>query len=251
MVPAVAAQSHAYWAARTLWRGDLAAAEEEAGAAFVAMQQAGSSPALEAFAGLQYGIRREQRRLGELAMVVQLAKARAPGLPLWNVVEATVVATDRPADAAAIVEPLRGHVASVPWDLGRPMTLALLVELALSLDDLDLAAEAAGELARWSGRIANLSFPVALGPVDRLLGAVAARQGDHERAASLFAAAHRLIDGLDCVVWQAHLAVDHAAALALAGDPDPARQRLAEATAMAGAHGLTFVAARAAALPRF
>ena len=167
--------------------------------------------------GLQmYVVRRGQRRLGEVASILQLA-ARSDGL-LWRPGLAALY-----AQLGQLEEAEREYAvlaadgfSTVPRDAIWPACLAFLSEVCVFIGDREHAALLYEELEPFTGLTIMVAYTVCLGPADTLLGALAALLGETDRAATHFRSAVEIAQLAGSPVWLAE--AQRAQALALGAE---------------------------------
>lgn len=203
--------------------------------------------------GIQmFGIRREQRRLPELAPVVRVLASSprggvwAPGL--------TALLADLGMESEARRELARVRAEGLDprrhrlW-LG---TLTYLADACSVLGDVEAAAEIYPQLAPYAGTNIQIGHLVAChGSADRHLGMLASVLGDWPRAESHFEDALALNERLGARTWLAHTLVEYARML-LARSPAADRARaaalLGRAVQVGEELGLAAVMAKVSAL---
>jgi hypothetical protein len=235
---------------RALADGRLADAEALANEAREFGQHCGLDNPLQAFGIQMYAVRREQGRLGEIAVQVQ-ALAEGIPLPIWRCAAALLAAeTARSVEAQRELEALSSEdFAALPIDGNWLPALAVLAETCVALGDRQRGASVYQRLAPYDGRVIVIAQAVALsGPVAYFLGLLAAQDERWDAALVHLTDALETARQLDAAMLVAQCACGLAAALA-AGAPDRphgrAAELAAEALATAHARGLVRIAAQA------
>jgi tetratricopeptide (TPR) repeat protein len=198
-------------------------------------------------------VRREQDRLSEVAADVRRGIADFPGYRLVSCLSAYVDAAtgNEPGAAAALERILRDHAAFLPKDLGWTFGMVFLAETALVLEAHDAAREIGAILRPYAGQFSTASGVFPGGPVDRVLGLLAADAGDLDQALADLDRAARASERTGARLWSTRIAVDRAAVLirrASTEDPASARTLLDEAQATALSLGLAAIQRRAEAI---
>jgi tetratricopeptide (TPR) repeat protein len=198
----------AVWA---LFRGDLAAAEQLAEAAL----RSGHARRWDAECSYRLGLfvlRREQGRLAEIEHVIREAVDDYPGCRSFRcfipLLEWELQRTD---DAGRAFDELaEAHFAVLPRDSEWLFCLSLLAEVAAHVHDRDRAAVLYRLLAPYARVNAMASGEVALGPVARYLGILAATTSRWEDAARHFEDALALSARIGARPLLAHTQDDYA-----------------------------------------
>ena len=237
-------------AMRAFLGGRLDEAERSAGEALA------GAAAAEAFTAQQYhaiqlmAIRREQSRMGELEDAARRFAAINPARPAWRAALADLyLNTGRPAEAAAILQELAARrFAEIPPDGDWMITVTLLTELAIALEDRGAAEQLYELLAPYERQNVVIGLgAVCLGSSCRYLGGLARVMGDRARAAAHYERALANNAKLGAVIELAHTELDYAELL---GRGARARALVASAAAAAEEHELPRVARRASELAR-
>src|SRR5947209_7425102 len=127
------------------------------------------------------------------------SRAARPTRGAWAAVLGTVLwETDRVPEARAEFEQLAAAgFADIPQDGDWMIAMSLLADLCADLRDAERARTLYGLLAPYAGRQVVVGFAaVCLGPVDRLLGRLAAVSGRRDHGAAHFEAALGAAAGL-------------------------------------------------------
>ena len=172
--------------------GRLDDAERLALEALAAGQRAGHPDAALAFGSQMLGIRLAQDRLHEAEGALEASVAQYPDVALWRRLLARLrLAQGREAEAAGEVERVRnGPLVEAPGDFLHLPSLAMLAELAVAVGDDAVCRRVYQMLAAFTGRQVTLGFGMAwLGPVDQVLGELAAACGAIAEARAHFEAA--------------------------------------------------------------
>jgi len=209
-------QAAVWRAMRALLDGALGPAEALAHEALAAGGPSEEVTAPQYFAVQLLAIRREQLRMQELEPVVRSLAERDPPRPAWAAALATLLwETHRAQDARRELERLAAaDFAGIPQDGDWMIAMALLADLCADLEDAERSRALYELLAPYSGRQVVVGFAaVCLGPVDRLLGRLAAVDGRSDRAATHFESALAAAAGLRAPLWLTHTRVDYARAL--------------------------------------
>jgi class 3 adenylate cyclase/tetratricopeptide (TPR) repeat protein len=158
-------------------------------------------------------LRREQGRLGGLAPAIRTIVQLEPAASLWGPGLAALYAElGMVEDARAELERLAADgFAAVADDGTREMSLSLLAEVAVAVEDPGCAARLLEELRPVEGYMlvfwGNLAC---LGPADRLLGMLASTAGRVEEAEGWFERALTFSRRLESPLWTAHCLFDYA-----------------------------------------
>lgn len=172
--------------------GRLDDAERLALEALAAGQRAGHPDAALAFGSQMLGIRLAQDRLHEAEGALEASVAQYPDVALWRRLLARLrLAQGREAEAAGEVERVRsGPLVEAPGDFLHLPSLVMLAELAVAVGDDLVCRRVYQMLAAFAGRQVTLGFGMAwLGPVDQVLGELAAACGAVAEARAHFEAA--------------------------------------------------------------
>jgi DNA-binding CsgD family transcriptional regulator/tetratricopeptide (TPR) repeat protein len=203
--------------------------------------------------GIQmFGIRREQGRLAEPAVVTRLlsdeqsSSAWRPGLA------ALFVEIGMHTEARRELERIRqegfDELRTTLW----LASLTYLTDACAAVGDETLAALVYPELAPLAGGNVVIGHGVACyGAADRYLGLLAATLGDHDRAVEHFEQALTINREMDARTWVAHTLYAYARTLHARGGRDDAAHAsllLAEAATLAERIGMPSLLARARAL---
>ena len=229
---------------RAFLDGDFAASERLAMEALVVGQQVDPMSAVQAFAGQQGVIRREQGRCAEVEPAIAGLVAAQPNVPVWRCNHAFVLAElGRLAEARGHLEHLAARdFADIPRDGFIEVALAHLAEVVLALEDGERAPRLYELLTPYAEHHLMVVGTLSLGPAARLLGGLAALLRRWEIAEEHFAAAHAQNESMRARPWKGHTHLDHARLLIRRdrpGDRARAGALLDTATAVGEAHGMT------------
>jgi predicted negative regulator of RcsB-dependent stress response len=197
-----------------------------------------------------YFLRREQRRLAEVAEPIVEGMDALAGRPLAGAVVASLVARlGRHDHAARAVDALAADgFAAIPRDNEWLLSLTLLADACVAIGDAQRSAALYELLLPFAGRIAISTPEGATGSVDHCLGTLAASLSRLDSAAGHFDAALRLEAAAGARPWVAHTQHARARTLLARGKRDEARALAATARATAQALGMTALAADAGSL---
>jgi tetratricopeptide (TPR) repeat protein len=135
------------------------------------------------FAAQLFLIRLGQGRVRELLPAVEQFVEAFPALAAWRSgLPISYLADGRRADAAAELERAVAGLDALPEDFFWLATVALLAEASAKLPHTDSAGVLYETLAPYAGCMVQVGYAGSLGPVERLLGLLAAAQGDRETA---------------------------------------------------------------------
>ncbi len=198
-------------------------------------------------------VRREQGRLDEVAGQVRQAVVDFPGYRLLSCLSAYVEAATGSERAAshALLTIARNGFAFLPRDLGWPFGMMFLGETAILLHDGVRATEVEAALRPHHGLFGTASGSFPAGPVDRVLGRLAANGGRYDEALEDLDRAARACERVGTRLWAIRVDVDRAAVLVrrgLAGDRSLAADLLAPALASCRELGLVAIEGEARAL---
>jgi DNA-binding CsgD family transcriptional regulator len=197
-------------------------------------------------------VRREQRRLLELAPVIRLLASQPGSEQAWRPGHVAVLvelgmAREARAELAEIVrlglDPFRESL----W----LAALTYLTDACAALGDRPTAALVYPELEPLAGASVMIGHLVACyGAADRYLGMLAATLGEHERAREHFERALVLNRSMGATTWLAHTGYEYARLLLGLGTEERARARvlLRDAAALAERIGLAALLDRIRAL---
>jgi tetratricopeptide (TPR) repeat protein len=184
----------AAWEAKWLeMAGDFDAAERKAHESFERAQEANAAYAKSNYAGQLFGLRRDQGRLGGLSPVVKPLIGDDPHLAVWRtgLVLAHLESGDKERATSELARFSADDFASVPKDLFWLGATCLLSESSAALDDRETSATLRRLLTPYAEYNAQIGLAVAVGPVHRFLGLLAAVLGDADAAIDHF---HRALD---------------------------------------------------------
>ena len=227
-----AAMQNVVWA---VFKGDFATAERLAEHA-LSYGDARRADADCSYRLAMFVLRREQGRLAEIDGLLREAVDAYPGyrsfrcfIPLLELELGHEQAARHAFGALA-----SGGFESLPRDGEWLFCLALLAEVAVALGDAGAATELYRQLLPYARVNAMAAGEVAIGPVARFLGILAAATGRPEAAAGHFEDAIAMTARLAARPWLAHAQDGYARALLARGGPgdrDRARELLSACTA--------------------
>jgi tetratricopeptide (TPR) repeat protein len=220
-----AAMQDVVWA---LFRGDFVAAERLAEAA----RSRGDARRADADCSYRlamFVLRREQGRLAEIEDLIREAVHEYPGYRSFRCfVPLLDYELGREELARRGFDELAGDdFAALPRDSEWLFCLSILAEVAVYLEDLDAAAVLYRLLRPYAEVNVLASGEVAIGPVERFLGVLAAANGRTEEAAAHFDNAIAITARMDARPWLAHSQHEYARMLLARGGPAD-RDRAAE-----------------------
>jgi DNA-binding SARP family transcriptional activator len=195
-------------------------------------------------------LRREQGRLAGLGPAVRRVAAESNGV--WAPgLAALCVETGDLDTARTLFDRLAAREFSgVPRDGTRPVCVGLLAEVCVALGDAERAQWLQAELLAAEGRLLVLTGMAAcLGPVDRLLGALASLSGDRTSATGWYEQALTLARNVRSPLWTAYCLRD-LAEHNRAEDPSASMALLDEAAELSERHGLVRAGDRVAVTRR-
>ncbi|MGZ5358204.1 MAG: protein kinase domain-containing protein [Solirubrobacterales bacterium] len=170
---------------RTLMDGDVAAAERWAEEARRAGDRA-EQPLASQYHGIQLTqIRSLQGRAGELLPAVRELAERFPGIPAWRSAVISLAARSGDIEEGRLqLERFAGDgLSAIPRDTNWFTAISLLGETVALLGDSGRAGQIHDELLPYAGRLIVVARAAACnGPVDRVLGLLAATCGRTEDA---------------------------------------------------------------------
>jgi tetratricopeptide (TPR) repeat protein len=151
------------------------------------------------------------------------------GLPIWDIARAaTAIAAGDPDPARATLEQLVDTTVHVNDNSLWTTSVALLVEVARSLGDLERSEVLLRELTPYTDRLVISGLGrVSIGPVARYAAVAAMVLGRYEEADRLFDVAAQLCRDLAAIPQLARTHHDHATVKAALGD-EAAAQRLSD-----------------------
>jgi|GEM_PF-4408788 len=167
--------------------GDLVAAEREAEKHLELSHTVGAQRALATYGVLLAVIRYDQGRLDELLPAIEDLQAQQPHLVGWKGPLAWIAAEsgDRERGSNLVAETVGGDLHGLPLDMTHSAVLWCYGAAAALGGDPELCAAMATMLAPYEGTMswaASCSF----GPMDLVLGRLAAVAGEHDRARAYF-----------------------------------------------------------------
>jgi len=228
----------------TVWRamillmeGRLAEAERLAQDALSIGMRQDAVTAGQYYAGQLLAIRREQLRLTELEEAARTMLADNQDRPIWRLALALLLIDGgRLEEGRAVLEPFTPDVVrSLTWDLDWTMTMTVLAEAAVILEDRPRSQLLYELLAPYAGTVCLIgAAAVCRGPLDGYLGALALTVGERERALGHLRSATELNRSLRAPLLLAYSQVEYAWAL---GPGDAAQALLREARTSAATLG--------------
>jgi tetratricopeptide (TPR) repeat protein len=191
-----------------LLEGRFADAEAHANEGLARGQDVQLQSALLNYGQLMFALRGEQGRVAEVEALLTANVAVTAVVPAWRCglaefynVSGRIAEARRELDALAVDD-----FAGLPRDTTWLTATYLLSNLCADLGEQRRAAVLADLLAPWSGRIAAARpLVVALGPIDLVLGRLAATQGLLDRAERHYVRALALSERMRGLTWQAHV----------------------------------------------
>jgi tetratricopeptide (TPR) repeat protein len=199
-----------------------------------------------AFVAHLFGLRREQGRLAEVEQDVERAADRFRVRPLFRSMLAFVQAElGRLPEARRSFEQLAaGDFRGVPPDMEWLLTMSLVSEVCVALEDRDRAAVIHRLLSPYAERPAVDLIEGSAGSVSRALGLLAGLLGDTDEAETRLRFAIEHNQALRSPPWEAYARFDLARLLLQRGDRDAAATLFEEAGAVARSLEMTALAAR-------
>ncbi|WP_028059144.1 ATP-binding protein [Candidatus Solirubrobacter pratensis] len=240
--------------ARAALAGEFDAAERLAQETLATGQRGQAENALHYYAQSMFNIRREQGRLAEVEGAVRGFIELYPALPGWRCALALVmVELGRPDEARAEFERLAAnHFADIPRDANWLIGITLLAEVCGALQDGPRAAELYSLLLPYAGRNVVVGRNATNnGCASRLLGVLAAAQGEWDLAERHFEEAQKMHAHMGARPWHARTQVAYAEMLLARGRADDvarAGEMLADAILVADALGMVVLAEHARSL---
>ncbi len=232
-------------AAVALLEGRYADAEELAGNALAAGQQAQARTALLNYAQQLFLLRGEQDRFAEVEPLLVAGVTETAVVPAWRCGLADFYSvTGRPTEARRELDALAaGDFGGVPRDSTWLTAMSLLAGVCGRLGDARRAAILYDLLCPYAGRIA-IARPlvVLVGSIDHRLGGLAALLDRHEAADAHFERALGIAERMRALPWQAHVRWEWAEALVRRREAERAQRLLDEADAIAQAVGMVLLA---------
>ena len=197
-----------------------------------------------AFRSQQFLLRREQGRIAEVVDSVRSAILEFPGYRHFVAFAAYAAAvTGLEAEARYRLDALADNeFAALPRDWGWLGAMSFAAETAVFLNDAPRSAQIERLLLPYGERFGTASGDASTGPVARILGLLAAYQGQLDRALEHYDQAEAMCTRMGSTLWQARVDVERAAVLerrAQPGDLERARRTLAGA--LATARGLELI----------
>ncbi len=184
-------------------RGDLAAAEAEAVAAYELGAATGQPDAETWFAGQLFTLRLLGGRLPEIVdAVAEQVADKAWGIPAWRAAQALALArSGRGEQAAAVLDQFAADsFAALPVDILWPHAMSYLCAACAVLERADLAPALYDALAPHAGLMAH-NGTLDAGPVDLRLASMARLCGDDAAAGHHLDAAESLARRIDAPLW--------------------------------------------------
>ena len=231
--------------------GDFAEAERLAHETLAIGQRGQAENALHVFAQSMFNIRREQGRLAEVEDPVRGFIAMYPAVPAWRCALAVLqLELGREDEARAEFEAqARAGFDTLPRDAQWLIAMTLLAEVCGRLGDAARAPELYELLAPYAGRNVVVGRAATCnGSASRLLGTLAAVQGEWARAERHFADALAMHVAMGARPFAARTQLAWGEMELARGDVSRARELLADAIVTADALGMVVVAERARGL---
>ncbi len=231
--------------------GDFDEAERLAQETLAIGQRGQAENALHVFAQAMFNIRREQGRLAEAEEPVRGFIATYPAVPAWRCALAMLLLElDREEEARAEFDALaRAGFDTLPRDAQWLIAMTLLAEVCGRLGDAARAPELYELLAPYAGRNVVVGRAATCnGSASRLLGMLAAVQGEWPRAERHFADALAMHVAMGARPFAARTQLAWGEMELARGDVARARELLADAIVTADALGMVVVAERARGL---
>jgi DNA-binding SARP family transcriptional activator len=173
----------AWSAAFAQMEGRLEEAEALAAESAEMRRRMETADAESVFAAQLFLIRLGQGRVRELVPAVEQFVDAYPALAAWRAaLPLAYLADGREADSARELERAVTGLDAVPQDFFWLATVGLLAEASGKLRDARSAAVLYEALAPYGDCIVQVGYAGALGPVERLLGVLAAARGDRDAA---------------------------------------------------------------------
>jgi tetratricopeptide (TPR) repeat protein len=246
-------------AMRMLMKGDLADAERQMIAAVQIGQRAYADAHGETgdpgdvsgtFSQQFFTLRREQGRLGEVRQLVRDAVEQFPEIPSWRAALALTHLESGQADLAIeIYQSVVSDIENLPSTSVYNVTLPIAGEICGQLEDADHAAWFYSQLEPYQERIMHVSWRIALGAADRLLGVLAGVLSRYHQAERHFEVALDIHERIGARPLTARTQLDYARMLRKRGaERDRAQELLHAALATAKEIGMAKVAADCEAL---
>jgi class 3 adenylate cyclase len=241
--------SHEHAAALELLRGNLAAAERLATAAFQIGQAAGEDDAVLYYGAQISVIRTYAGHAADMVDMVEQSVAAYPRIPAWRAGLASLYCwVDRLDDAAAILrDAARDRFDHIPWDPTHTCTLALYADAASQTGLRETAALLHELFQPWADQVACTDAN-GYGHVKLWMGLLSAAVGRHDQADEELEFACRFHEANGVPLWGARGHLGWAESLAGRGDTPLAREHAAKALQIATEQGYGAIAARAEAI---
>jgi hypothetical protein len=182
--------------------------------------------------------------LGQFAGLRPVLAQLDPGLSFWSLGRGVAALCDGdPDEAALLLEGALGGLPPGPNGDSWVLSVCLAAEVAAAVADRATVDHLAAMLAPYAGQFAVIgALSGEFGPTDRVLGNLASRQGDAQRADAHFALALEICDRMGAVPWRWVTAADQFAAARAAGlEPTPWSEAVEAAVESAG---LTYAMSR-------
>ncbi len=174
-------------------------------------------PIADQFYAIQASYRfRLQGRIDEIIASVEQMTERYPGIPAWRAARAGLRAESGDLEAArADYESLvADDFAAVPRDAQWLVSLVMLSDIAMLMEDPESAERIHTELEPYAGEVVVIGPAAATwGPVDRARGLASAAAGNLDRAAEELGSALEMAEGLGDRPFAARLRLDLARVL--------------------------------------
>jgi hypothetical protein len=222
-----------------LLQGEYDRASQEVDAALALGRKSHGVNAEQSWAGHMFVHAWDQGRLASLHPMLENLEGPG-GLPIWDIARAaTAIAAGEPESARATLERLVDTTVHVPDNSLWTTEVALLVEIARSLGDVERSEVLLRELTPYTDRLVISGLGrVSIGPVARYAAIAAMVIGRHEEADRLFDVAARRCRELAAIPQLARTHHDHAAVKAALGDGAAAERLAARARELADRVGV-------------
>lgn len=237
--PQLAYGRHAAWfrCLRATLDGQVATAAKLAGEALLIAQQEQDPDAQSVWLGQIAIIRWMQGQVVELEPAFLSARQRAPHEPIWAASLAWIWLRQGRKSAARGLLSSFADVAAMPLDRNWLATACILAEVAVSLDDLSIAAKLREALVPFQNRLATIGLGVTCwGTVARPLALLTAALGDLDAAVGYYRRAIRIAARTGVHYWLAEAQSELAALLLRRDRPEdlPQAQALVAEAAATG-----------------
>ena len=226
-----------YGSTRALLDGDVATAEALALQALERGSSMGDLNVELAFGGQSYLQWLERGWIAQLLPIAEEQVRRYPTVTAWRAGLAQALAVSgRTDEARAVMSQTMDMLRSTPAEPLRPAALAILVDVASRLDEVDAAAELHDLLSPHDGRMVTIAqMAGSVGAVSHHLGVAAATAGRPEEALAHLGRAVEQHRRLRAPAWEARSLLAMAE-VHLAGEEgaEPAAELVAAARRVAG-----------------